>query len=164
MNPDLFKDRVILIGVTANTISDTWSTPYSAAQQPYQEIPGVFIQAQMVSQILSAVLDERPILGVLPFWGDIVWIWGWSSVSGLIVWCMRSLSDKGCAMFAIVIILYGVCAIALCAAPFGSIALFKQGMVWLPFIPSAFAVLASGVVVLFVQRRQEFPTSLEASV
>jgi len=176
VNSDWLKDKVVLIGVTANTISDTWSTPYSAAQQPYQEIPGIFIQAQMVSQILSAVLDERPILGVLPFWGDIVWIWGWSSVCGLIVWRMRSRSarlplgasllDKGCAIFATVIILYGVCAfalggalpIALWAAPSGNIAILKQG-VWLPFIPSTFAVVASGVVILFIQRRREFSTA-----
>jgi CHASE2 domain-containing sensor protein len=163
VNSDWLKDRVVLIGVTANTISDTWSTLYSAALQPYQEIPGIFIQAQMVSQILSAVLDERPILGVLPFWGDIFWIWVWSSVSGLIVWRMRSLSDKGCAMFAIVIILYGICAIALWAAPFGSIAILKQG-VWLPFIPSVFGVVASGVVVLFIQRSREFPRLVEGSV
>jgi CHASE2 domain-containing sensor protein len=221
VNLDLFKDKVVLIGVTANTISDTWSTPYSAAQQPYQETPGIFIQAQMVSQILSAVLDERPILGVLPFWGDIFWIWVWSSVSGLIVWRVLtalgsklrlSLLGNGCAMFAIVVVLYAVCAIALCAAPFasialggalpnaqtryalaclfqrsyanalgvakpqpalcayafwtvpfGSIALLKQG-VWLPFIPSVFGVVASGVVVLFVQRSRELSTPLELSV
>lgn len=163
VNSDWFKDKVVLVGVTANTVSDTWSTPYSTAQQPYQVTPGIFIQAQMVSQILSAVLDERPILGVLPFWGDILWIWVWSSVSGLIVWRVRSLSNKGCAMFVIIIILYGICAIALCAAPSGSIALLKQGA-WFPFIPSAFAVVASGVVVLFVQRSREFPTPLEGNV
>ncbi|MCC5645880.1 CHASE2 domain-containing protein [Nostoc sp. CHAB 5824] len=147
VNPDLVKDKVVLIGVTANTVSDTWSTPYSAAQQDYQEMPGVLIQAQMVSQILSAVLDQRPILWVLPFWGDILWICGWSVLGSLIVWRVRSLSEKGCTIVAIVVILYGVCAIAL----------LKQGL-WLPFIPSAFAVVASGVVVVLIQRRQEFFT------
>ena len=154
VNPDLLKNRVVLIGVTANTLRDSWSTPYSAAQQPYQGIPGVFIQAQMVSQILSAVLDNRPILWVLPFWGDILWICGWSSVSGLIVWRVQSLTHQGYAIVATVIILYGVCAIALCATPFGSIALFVQGA-WIPFIPSAFAVVASGVVVLLIQSRRQ---------
>ncbi|GAA6616165.1 CHASE2 domain-containing protein [Scytonema sp. NUACC26] len=158
VNFALLKDRVVLVGVTANTVSDTWSTPYSAAQQPYQEISGVFIQAQMVSQILSAVLDERPILWVLPDWGDILWIWGWSSISGLIVWRVRSLLNKGCAIVTTVIILYGVCAIALWAVPSGSIA------TWLPFIPSAFAVVTSSVVVLFIQSRQEFPTSVYPSI
>ncbi|MGF2036842.1 MAG: CHASE2 domain-containing protein [Nostoc sp. CmiVER01] len=148
VNPDLVKNKVVIIGVTANTVSDTWSTPYSTAQQDYQEISGVFIQAQMVSQVLSAVLDERPILWVLPFWGDILWIWAWSSVSGLMVGRVRhSLLNKGCAIFAIVIILYGACAIAL----------LKQGL-WLPLIPSVIAMVASGVVVILIQRRQEFFT------
>ncbi|MEH2001870.1 MAG: CHASE2 domain-containing protein [Nostoc sp.] len=147
VNADLLKDKVVIIGVTANTVSDTWSTPYSTGQQDYQEISGVFIQAQMVSQVLSAVLDQRPILWVLPYWGDILWICGWSVVGSLIVWRVPSLSDKGCAIFVAVVILYGVCAIAL----------LKQGL-WLPFIPSAFAVVASGVVIVLIQRRQEFFT------
>ncbi len=144
-NPELLKDKVVIIGVTANTVSDTWSTPYSSAQQDYQEIPGVFIQAQMVSQVLSAVLDQRPILWVLPYWGDILWICGWSVVGSLIIWRLRSLSHQRCAIFVTVVILYGVCAIAL----------LKQGL-WLPFIPSAFAVVASGVVVVLIQRRRNF--------
>ncbi|MEH1816808.1 MAG: CHASE2 domain-containing protein [Nostoc sp.] len=142
-----FKDKVVIVGVTANTVSDTWSTPYSTAQQDYQEISGVFIQAQMVSQVLSAVLDKRPILWVLPYWGDILWICGWSVAGSLIIWWVRSRLDKRCAIFVTVVILYGVCAIAL----------LKQGL-WLPFIPSAFAVVAGGVVVVLIQRRQEFFT------
>ena len=147
VNFDLLKDKVVLIGVTANTISDTWSTPDSAAQQPYQEIPGIFIQAQMVSQVLSAVLDQRPILWVLPFWGDILWICIWSIVGSLIIWRVRSLSHKGCTIFVTVVTLYGVCAITL----------LKQGL-WLPLIPSVLAVVASGVIVVLIQRRQEFFT------
>jgi CHASE2 domain-containing sensor protein len=137
------KDKVVIIGVTANTVGDTWSTLYSTAQEDYQEIPGIFIQAQMVSQVLSAVLDQRPILWVLPYWGDILWICGWSVVGSLIIWRVRSLSHKGCTIFVTVVTLYGVCAIAL----------LKQGL-WLPFIPSAFAVVASGVVIVLIQRRQ----------
>ncbi|WP_234711211.1 CHASE2 domain-containing protein [Nostoc punctiforme] len=147
-DPKLLKDKVVIVGVTANTISDTWSTPYSAAQQPYQETPGVLIQAQMVSQVLSAVLDERLILWVLPFWGDMIWICAWSVGGSLIVWCVRSLFDRGWVIVAMVFVLYGVCAIAL----------FQQGL-WLPFIPTAFGVVTSGVVVLFIQSRREFSTA-----
>ncbi|MFN6540463.1 MAG: CHASE2 domain-containing protein [Nostoc sp. EkiNYC01] len=142
INPQSFKDKVAIVGVTANTISDVWLTPYSAAQQPYQKIPGVFIQAQKVSQILSAVLDRRPILWVWPFWGDILWICGWSVVGSLIVWRVRSLTAKGCAIVVTVFSLYGVCAIAL----------FQQGL-WVPFIPSVFGVVASAGVVVLIQRR-----------
>ena len=142
ISPDLIKDKVVLIGVTANTNSDIWYTPLSIARQTDQEIPGVFIQAQMVSQILSAVLDRRPIIWVLPSWGDILWIGGWSVVAGMMVWRVRSLSHQGCVIVATVVVLYGVCAIAL----------LNQGL-WIPFIPSAFGVVAAGGVVLFVQRR-----------
>ncbi|MEA5598410.1 CHASE2 domain-containing protein [Rivularia sp. UHCC 0363] len=135
VNPDLLKDKVVLIGVTANTKSDNWSTSYG-------DKPGVFIQAQMVSQILSAVLDKRPILWVLPSWGDILWICGWAVVGSTIVWYAPSLSNKVCVIFATVFVLYGACAIAL----------FAQGL-WMPFIPSAFAVVAGGVIVLFIQNR-----------
>lgn len=147
VNSDL-KDKVVLIGVTANTLSDTWSTPYSISEQTYQEIPGVFIQAQMVSQILNAVLDQRPIIWVLPSWGDILWIWGWTVVGSMSVWGVRSLSRKGCVIVGTVVVLYGVCAIAL----------LSQGL-WIPFIPSAFAVVAGGVVVLFIQSRSKLISS-----
>ena len=142
ITPDLLKDKVVMIGVTANTVSDTWSTPYSTSQQTYQEIPGVFIQAQKVSQILSAVLNERPILWVLPFWGDIIWICGWSTVGSMIIWKAYSYSGKGYATVAIVVVLYGICAIAL----------FKQGL-WAPFIPSAFGIVAGSVTMLLIQNR-----------
>ena len=130
VNSELLKDKVILIGVTANTLSDNWSTPLSSAGQTYQKIPGVLIQAQKVSQILSTVLDGRPILWVLPSWGDILWICGWSVVGSVIVWRIPSPSHKVFAITAIVIILYGICAIAL----------LNQGL-WIPFIPSAFGIL-----------------------
>ena len=132
----MLKDKIILIGVTANTIS--------GAGQTYQKIPGVFIQAQKISQILSTVLDGRPILWVLPSWGDIIWILAWSVIGSTIVCCVRTPSHKGFTIVAIVIILYGVCAIAL----------LNQGL-WIPFIPSAFGVIVGGIVVLFVQ----IPTS-----
>ncbi len=137
------KDKVVIIGITGNTITkDTVPTPYSNTQGYYKETPGVFIQAQMVSQILSAVLENRPILWVLPAWGDILWIWVWSLASGLIVWRLHSQVSKGGSIVATVVILYGACTLCI----------FQQGL-WLPFVPPAFAVVTSGVAVLFIQRR-----------
>ncbi|HBE52126.1 MAG TPA: hypothetical protein DDW76_25985, partial [Cyanobacteria bacterium UBA11369] len=55
--PNLVKNRIVLIGTTAPSFKDYFSTPYTAGQGS-QEMPGVIIQAHMVSQILSAVLDR----------------------------------------------------------------------------------------------------------
>lgn len=137
------KDKLIIIGVTANTLRDNWSTPYSNTSENYQEISGVFIQAQKIGQILSAVEDNRSILWVWPSWGDILWICGCCVIVSTMVWRVRSLSNGGCVIFVSVIILYGVSAIAL----------LHQGL-WIPFIPSAFGIVVGGAIVLFIQHHR----------
>jgi CHASE2 domain-containing sensor protein len=82
----------VIIGVTAPSASDYWFTPYTTGQQAFQkQIPGVFLQAQMVSQILSAVLDKRPLIWVWDQWSESLWIWGWSIVGGILALRLRSL-------------------------------------------------------------------------
>ncbi|MEB3218465.1 MAG: CHASE2 domain-containing serine/threonine-protein kinase [Nostocales cyanobacterium 94392] len=85
VSPDLIKDKVILIGTTAPLLKDIFKTPldYSA------NTPGVVIHANSVSQILSAVLNKKPLFWFLPEWGEVIWLWGWSLVGGLVVWKIR---------------------------------------------------------------------------
>jgi CHASE2 domain-containing sensor protein/class 3 adenylate cyclase len=103
---DLIKDRVILIGVSANSSSDFWSTPYGAGG--VRKVSGVMIQANMISHLLSAVLNQRPTLWVLPMWGDCLWIWAWGSVGGLIVLLiprlLKALVGLGLASIALFVI------------------------------------------------------------
>jgi CHASE2 domain-containing sensor protein len=131
LNPDAVKDRIVLIGVTARSAKDYFFTPYSTVKRFDQQIPGVVIQAQMVSQILSAVLDRRPLLWVWPVWGEALWIWGWSLVGGLLCWRFQLLLRLGLASGGL-FILYGLC--------FG---LFRQGG-WVPLVPSALALVSTG--------------------
>lgn len=76
------QNRLVLIGVTAPTsVNDYWFTPHSASQQRFEkQLPGVFLQAQMVSNILSTVLDRRPLLWVWSAWYEIIWIGSWSTL------------------------------------------------------------------------------------
>ena len=138
VNPDAVKNRIILIGLTADSAGDNFFTPYG------NEMPGVIVHAQMVSQILSAVLDGRPLLWVLPFWGEVFWVWGWSCVGGTIAWRFRSIPTCGLASAFALMSLYGLCY-----------CLLIQGC-WIPLVPSAFAVIVTGgsVVVLRSQRIQ----------
>ncbi|MCL1475378.1 CHASE2 domain-containing protein [Argonema antarcticum] len=131
INPDLVKDRIVLIGMSAPISGDDFLTPYSASQLPYQKMPGVLVQAQMVSQIISAVLDNRPLLWVWNRWQEAFWIWGWSIVGGLIVWRMQRKAEAILMIAIAVIVLFGVCFI-----------LFLQGG-WVPLVPSALALLAT---------------------
>lgn len=83
--PDLIKDRVILMGATAPSLKDLVKTPLNVTG----EIPGVEVHAYSVSQILSAVMDNKPLFWFLPEWGEVIWLWGWSVVGGLLVLRLR---------------------------------------------------------------------------
>lgn len=132
LSPELVKDRIVLIGTTAESFHDYWLTPYSAGQSPLQQMPGVVVQAHMVSQILSTVLDNRPLFWSWPSWGEALWVWGWSLVGGLLAWRFRSLVYLGLAVGAALGILYGLCFV-----------LLIQGA-WVPLVPSALVLVATG--------------------
>ncbi|WP_019507019.1 CHASE2 domain-containing protein [Pleurocapsa sp. PCC 7319] len=90
-NPELVKDRVVIIGTTAADFNDDrWRTPLSMRNWSVNTISGVEIQAHMVSQILSAVLDNRPLIWWLSKPQEVVWICFWSSAGGLLVWRFSS--------------------------------------------------------------------------
>ena len=82
VDPALIRDRIVLIGYTdfSDRNSDDFNTPYG------DSIPGVYLHGQMVSQLINAVLEDRPLMRWWPFWGETVWILLWSAVGGVIFW------------------------------------------------------------------------------
>jgi len=138
-DPNLIKGRIVLIGTTANSFHDYWLTPYNNGYD--QQLPGVLVQAQMVSQILSAVLDHRPLLWVLPLWGEVLWIWGWSLSGGMLAWRFYSLLHLGLAIAIGEIYLSGLC-----------LGILVQSSCWVPLVPAALAlVFTSGSVVVYTK-------------
>ena len=129
IHPNFVKDKIIIIGMSAPISGDEFLTPYSANQLPYQKMPGVLVQAQMVSQIISAALDNRPLLSIWNRWEEGFWIWSWSIVGGLIVWRIQRKSAVILATSIAVVVICGVCLI-----------LFIQGG-WIPLVPSVLALL-----------------------
>ncbi len=129
------RDRIVLIGTTAESFHDYWSTPYSSLTWPHKEMPGVVVQAHMVSHILSAVLDGRPLLWVLPKWGENLWIWVWCVAGGVLAWQLQSRLRLIIALIGAIGILYLACLL-----------LLIQGL-WIPLLPSALVLLTSGATV-----------------
>ncbi|NMF67117.1 CHASE2 domain-containing protein, partial [Brasilonema octagenarum] len=109
------------------------------------------LQAQMVSHILSAVLDKRPLLWVWPVWSEFIWIWGWSVAGGFLAWRYRKLSLLGLANGLTLGVLYGL-----------SFVFITQGG-WVPLVPSALTLLVtSGSVVashVALQKQQRLKIS-----
>ncbi len=133
---DKVRDRIVLIGTTAENFHDYWSTPYSAGRWPHQSMAGVVVQAHMTSQILSAVRDRRPLLWVWPKWCELLWIWCWSAIGGVLAWRNSSVLRLGIATCGAICLLYGLC-----------LGLLMLGG-WVPLVPSALALIATGGSVL----------------
>ncbi|MBF2005543.1 MAG: CHASE2 domain-containing protein [Chlorogloeopsis fritschii C42_A2020_084] len=135
--PEAVKDKIVLIGVTSPTSGDYWLTPYG--NQTDQKVPGVFIQAQMVSQIVSTALGERRLIWVLPLWGETLWIWGCSFIGGIIA--------GYCPRFRMLGVVGGTClGILVC----GSWLIFTQAG-WIPVVPGAIAFILTGGIVKIIQ-------------
>lgn len=71
-DPALVKGKLVLIGSTAGSSRDLFLTPFSTGDR--QQMPGVVLQAQVASQILSAVLDGDRLPWSWPDWAEVVWI------------------------------------------------------------------------------------------
>ncbi|NJO61405.1 MAG: CHASE2 domain-containing protein [Richelia sp. RM2_1_2] len=140
------KNKIVLIGITRSGAEDKWQTPYGRLLK--DQMVGVEVQAHMVSQILSVVLDKRPLLRVLSPGNDILWIWVWSGVGGGLTWvlCYGQLSIKQLVSLVVASVsisfgmIYGVCFY-----------LLIQG-VWIAFVPAVMGLLGTVCVGVFVIR------------
>lgn len=132
---ELLRDRIIIIGSMAPSLEDVFYTPYSDSKTGVaQSIFGVELQASFTSQILSAVLDGRPIVKVWAKPLEWLWIFGWSVLGGAIIWKLRSPLPSFSAILITAITLNGICYIA-----------FLGGW-WLPLIPPIIGLLGAATV------------------
>nr|WP_277882131.1 CHASE2 domain-containing protein [Oculatella sp. FACHB-28] len=134
-----FSDRIVLIGITDVTTrdNDSWSTPYGE-----REVPGVIIQAQMTSQIVSAVLGGRATISWLPLWASALWILGWGVLGGFVAWFFQRLLSLSLVGVVAMASLYAICSL-----------LFITQALWLPLIPPALAFLLAGSSVGYITYR-----------
>ncbi|WP_189523614.1 CHASE2 domain-containing protein [Nostoc sp. PA-18-2419] len=131
------RDKIVLIGITAKVaISDDWSTPYGT-------MSGVFVQAHMVSQILSFVKGERGLLKVWLPGIEFLWIACWSLVGAGLAYYLRAYwLMVGLAGGTTFLVLYVIC-----------LSLLTWGNLWVPFIPSAIALFLMQGSILFIVYR-----------
>ena len=131
-DPALVKDKLVLIGSAAGSSRDLFLTPYSGSDR--QQMPGVVLQAQVASQILSAVLDGDTLPWSWPDWAEITWIVALTGIGSTLM----VLTQRGLILIAFgvsgLVIVYGVSA-----------ACFLAGG-WVPVVApmSAFFLSAAG--------------------
>jgi CHASE2 domain-containing sensor protein len=141
VNPEYIKDKVILVGVTAQGGIDDWFIPI----KPSIATPGLVVQAHLVSQLLSTALDQRPLIMILPQWQAIIWVGIWAMVGSSLAAWQRQQKNRGRSIFYVVIgimtaaaFLYGLCFISLWKG------------IWMPFLlPLLALILCSSIGTLY---------------
>lgn len=84
IDPKLVKNKIVLVGPTAESLKDNFFTPYSAGEAEKAKMFGVSIHAQMISQFLGAALDDIPPFWYWPEWAEIFWLIVWIFIGGAI--------------------------------------------------------------------------------
>ncbi|GAB1542022.1 hypothetical protein NUACC21_46950 [Scytonema sp. NUACC21] len=138
--PDLLRGKVVLIGTTAESLKDLFYTPYSShiLTSP-KRMAGVTIHANLISQILSAALDNRQLIKCLPEPLEWLLILICAIVGATLCWLQRHNNTQKNLM-VVSIFLVGCCLLG------GSFVAFLGGW-WIPVVPSLLALGGSAIAV-----------------
>lgn len=135
-SPDLLRDRIVLIGMTAPSADDIFMASGIDSIDPSPGyIYGVEIIANSVSQIISAVLDGRPLLRVWPEQLEYIWIWTWGIWGIVLAGLFRSPWIVFLIINMSVFFVLGI-----------SLIFFAWGW-WIPAVPAALILFINGVFV-----------------
>lgn len=129
------RDKIVLIGVTAESLKDFFYTPFSRVADSEQKMPGHELHARIASQIIrSALKGDKPMryISEVKEWS---WIVLWGLVGGLLGLWGRSLTRLFLFGLFSLSVLVSVCFVV-----------FRLGW-WVPVVPPAAAWLVSGAVV-----------------
>jgi adenylate cyclase len=132
--PEFLRDKIVLIGVVAESMPDNFYTPFNRDLGASQSTPGVEIHAHAASQILRMGLDGVAPMAVLPKAWEWLWISFWSALGVLAGYTLLSPWKFWSGVAGGLIVL---AALALGA--------FVLGW-WIPIVPPALAWPCAAVV------------------
>ncbi|MEM9448477.1 MAG: CHASE2 domain-containing protein [Cyanobacteria bacterium P01_E01_bin.6] len=149
--PDhFFENRVVLIGRVDQQnrdFDDSWTIPYRNV-----EIPGILVHAQMVSHLLSGVLNQteedqelhRPFLKIVYGLQETSWFLACLAMGCGAFFLTRQLSRQPLKTSVVPLVVINVIGVAI--VYFVSVICFVQFNMWLACIPAALAFMTSSVV------------------
>ncbi len=79
LTDEMVRDRIVLIGSTAISLNDLFHTPMHTRVP----VPGVHIHAHLISQLLDAAIEGKPLLRTLPTYAELLWIAFWLAATAV---------------------------------------------------------------------------------
>jgi CHASE2 domain-containing sensor protein len=148
-----FSSRLVLIGSTAESLRDEFYTPYSHNGFGLsQTMPGVVVHANIISQILSAALNGRPLLNTWSEPLEALCILLTAHLGAAISWGLRSSKAIAIVILALTGGLIGISYLA-----------FLQGW-WLPIIPVLLSSGCAAAIIGFITAKQRERLLLESTL
>ncbi|OKH18469.1 CHASE2 domain-containing protein [[Limnothrix rosea] IAM M-220] len=143
-DPQLLKDKIVLIGSTAPSLKDLVISPFSLGSSEGSKMNGVVAHAQVLSYILDTAMGGRSQFRFWQEWQETVWVVVWLTSGAVIGWWLRHpIAIVGGLLFGIV----GTGGIGY---------LFLQNFVWIPVAaPMVSFLVAMGFVIVY-QSYQDF--------
>jgi diguanylate cyclase (GGDEF)-like protein len=151
--PDLMRDRIVLVGSIAQSLNDFFPTPYSKTREDRgQDLSGVFIHANIVSQIISGALDGRGSIKTVREPWEWIWIFVWTCDVLIINVALRN------RQFSFKLVLFNSTILAIIISGIAmlgsSYLLFLYGF-WLPVISPLFSLIVYGVIINWYYKQAE---------
>lgn len=131
------RDRIVLIGSTAESLKDFFFTPYSTGffMRGVKPISGVELQANFICQILNAAQGKTVLFQVWPEWLEVIWIWVWTWLGAIFIWRSPSVKISTILIFIVTFTLFIISYLA-----------FLSGW-WLPLFPPMLGILSSATII-----------------
>jgi adenylate cyclase len=74
----LIRGRAVVVGITSESVNDSFSTPFNSGFQHRPPIYGVALHAHLADQLIREAEDGDPILTGLSRGAENLWIWAWA--------------------------------------------------------------------------------------
>lgn len=139
IDPNLVKDRIVLVGNTSPIARDLLSTPYVQVTANQREMPGVVAHAQATSQLLSAVLDKRPLIRASSRLVENIWILFWALCAAVLAYHCNRFWLFFLMELGILVVCWSCCYL-----------LFVSQGLWLTIVPAIFSILLTAITVRLI--------------
>ncbi|OKH34560.1 molecular chaperone TorD [Calothrix sp. HK-06] len=147
------QNRIILIGKTAESVNDFFQTPYSSRLfDSAKQMPGVFIHANTISQIVKAAISGKGIIRTSTQIWEITWIFLLTGAGAFL-----SLYLKSPRILIAIVALSGITLIG-----FSYLAFLQDW--WIPIYPPLLGFIIATIVIPIFTNKQLEKTQLRRTV
>lgn len=144
IKPVDIQDKIVLIGVVAQSVKDHFYTPFSRGFRSDQQMPGVVLHGHLTSQLIRFGLNETRPIKTIKEKQELGLMLLWSLVGGIAGFFTRSIWHFSMMMTAGLSLLW-----------FSAYFAFLNGW-WLPLVPLTLTLLLSaGMITAYVSSREK---------